>query len=289
MPLKFAYAGSAAFTHDRYAETDSYAEMMASAAAESDTLLHSGLADLDLNEIAEVGPGNGRHSVAFLGQLAARGRAPRRYLAMDFSQTLLGIAERRVRDGLGPRMRLDTEVWDVEECPTGHLERWRSGGSPVVVCLLGHTLGNLEDPNQALRHLAGGLRAGDVLLASVLLRIPPGSEDSTMTAYRTDAFRSAVLEPLLAAGLDPSDLDLRIGYDDNAVVGEATLCRDARVGGTELPRGHQIRCFLSRRFTGDEVVRLFSDSGWSIRAIRVDETGNHMTVVAARKQGSQCQ
>jgi L-histidine N-alpha-methyltransferase len=256
--------------------------MMASAANESETLLTSGVRDLDLGDLAEVGPGNGRHSVAFLRGLAERGRAPRRYLGLDFSATLLGIAAARIREQVGAELTLDTAVWDVEDRPSPCMERWRSGDRPVVVCMLGGTLGNLESPVQVLHNLAGGLRPGDVLLLSVLLSPTTAFVESIMSPYRTEAFRSAALEPLVAAGLCPADMQLTLTYDDSAVVGEVTLLRDARVDGTQLRRGHHFRCFLSRRFADDEVVRLLAGSGWAVGAMRVDEAGNHMTVVAAR-------
>ncbi|WP_344612938.1 L-histidine N(alpha)-methyltransferase [Dactylosporangium salmoneum] len=281
--MKYAYAGSAAYTHDRYASTADYSAMMASAANESETLLMSGVRDLDLRDLAEVGPGNGRHSVAFLRGLAERGRAPRRYLGVDFSATLLNIAAERIRAQAGAGLAVDTAVWDVEDRPSPCLERWRSGAGPVVVCMLGGTLGNLESPVQVLRNLADGLCSGDVLLLTVLLRPATAAVESTMSAYRTEAFRCAALEPLVAAGLRPADMRLTLTYDDSAVVGEVTLLRDARVGRTRLPRGHQFRCFLSRRFAGDEVIRLLYDSGWAVRAVRVDEADHHMTLVAARK------
>src|SRR5262249_53689039 len=160
------------------------------------------------------------------------------------------------------------------------VERWRVDEERVLTCLLGHTLGNVEDPAQALKNLAAGLRDGDVLLASVLLRQPTARMESAMTAYRTEAFRCAALEPLLAAGLSPADLDLTLRYVDSAVVGEVTLLRDTHIGGKDLPGGHHFRCFLSRRFDCNEVIRLIEQAGWSIHATRVDDTGHHMTVVA---------
>ncbi|WP_432986299.1 helix-turn-helix domain-containing protein [Dactylosporangium sp. CA-233914] len=135
--MKYAYAGSAAYTHDRYESTTDYSGMMATAANESETLLNSGVRDLGLRDLAEVGPGNGRHSVAFLLGLAERGRSPRRYLGLDFSATLLGIAAARIRERVGADLALDTEVWDVEERRSPGLERWRSGDEPVVMCMLG--------------------------------------------------------------------------------------------------------------------------------------------------------
>ncbi|AVT28195.1 hypothetical protein C6361_00300 [Plantactinospora sp. BC1] len=282
LPLKFAYAGSAAYTHDHYASGVDYTAMMASAANESDILLSLGLGAATVGGIAELGPGNGLHTVTFLRHLAARGLRFRRYLAIDFSATLLEIACDRLRSSFDDDFLVETSVWDFEDLPLSCVERWRAGEEPVLVCLLGHTLGNVEDPSRALGNLAAGLRNGDVLLASVLLRQPAALVESTMTAYRTHAFRCAALEPLIACGLRPSDLELVLRYVDSTVVGEVTLLRDARVEGLDLAGGHHFRCFLSRRFTCDEVVRLIENAGWSIRAARVDETRHHMTVAATR-------
>jgi L-histidine N-alpha-methyltransferase len=279
VPLKFAYAGSAAFTHDRYASTDDYAGMMASVAHDADVLrsLYP-----RFGAFAEVGPGNGRRTAAMLTYLASRGHPVRRYLGLDFSATLLAIAAARLRGTVGAACSVDTTVWDVECSPSPGVEHWRRGDGPVVLGLIGHTLGNLEDPVRVMQNLASTLRPDDVLLLSVLLRRPAELMSSSVNAYRSHEFRCAALEPLLAAGLRPADLEFEVDYRDDAFIGQVTLLRDVRLDDKPLPHGFQFRCFLSRRFDADEVVQMVEKAGWSICRTAIDWGSDHMTVVASR-------
>ncbi|WP_436537070.1 L-histidine N(alpha)-methyltransferase [Actinoplanes sp. HUAS TT8] len=279
VPLKFAYAGSAAFTHDRYASTDDYASMLASVAHDADVLrsLYPELA-----AFAEIGPGNGRRTAAMLTYLASLGQPVGRYLGLDFSATLLDIAAARVRAGAGPDCSVDTMVWDVEHSPSPGVERWRRGDDPIVLGMVGHTLGNLEDPVAALQNLAVALRLGDILLLSVLLRRPAELMRSSIAAYHSQEFRCAALEPLLAAGLRSADLEFEVDYHDDAFIGRVTLLRDVRLDDKPLPHGYQFRCFLSRRFDADEVVQMVEKAGWSICRTAIDWDSDHMTVVASR-------
>jgi len=284
VPLKFAYAGSAAYTHDQYANTIAYTDMMASAAEESGTLVSSGLCRSPVHSVAEVGPGNGLHSVALLRHLAALGVPVNRYLGMDFSATLLNITCTRLRQCFGTELVVDAKIWDIEDQSSMCVEHWRIGTDALLVCLLGHTLGNTEDPAQALTNLRTSLRDDDILLASVLLRraVPPAEQD--FAAYRTAEFRQAALEPLLAAGLDPRDLEFTVRYENDAFIGEALLLRDARLQHANLSSGFRVRCFLSRRFDAPSVLRMFEQTGWSVRTAALDVPSDHMTVVALRTQ-----
>jgi L-histidine N-alpha-methyltransferase len=284
VPLKFAYVGRAAHTHDRYARTADYAGMMASAERESGVFLRSGCCDPAVADVAEIGPGNGVHSAALLASLRAQGLPIRRYLGVDFSSTLLSISRRTLGDHFRGDLAVDTALWDVESSPSSVIEYWRPAAGPIMVCLVGHTLGNFENPLHAMRNIAGILRPGDLLLASVLLRPASGSDDVSMSAYRTDEFRRAALEPMIAAGMNVSDLELAIIYRDGAFVGEVTLRRDARLGGLRLPRGYSFRCFVSRRFRTGEVVGLLRQAGWLIYETAVEPDSDHMTVVASRAE-----
>jgi L-histidine N-alpha-methyltransferase len=284
VPLKFAYVGRAAHSHDRYARTEDYAGMMASADRESEVLLESKCCDPAVTDLAEIGPGNGERSAALLSALRARGLPIRRYLGVDFSSTLLGISRRTIGDCFPDDLAIDTALWDAESSPAPVIENWRPANKAVLVCLVGGTLGNFENPLQAMRNIARMVRPGDLLLTSVLLRSQPDSINSSMSAYRTDEFRRAALEPMLTVGMSLNDLDLTIIYRDGSFVGEVTLTKDVRLGGLRLPRGHSFRCFVSRRFASGEVVGLLEQAGWSIYPAAVKSDSGHMTVVASRDE-----
>ncbi len=282
VPLKFAYAGSAAHTHDAYARSDDYLSMLTSARHEADALVAADVVAAGELRLAEIGPGNGSRSRAFLDRLADRGLPCQRYLALDFSETLLGLACARVARFAGDPMSVDSHVWDIEHGTSGCVERWRAGPGPVVSCLLGHTLGNVERPDEVLANIHDALRAGDVLLLSVAVGTADCPvPDAVLAPYRSPEFRAAALQPLLAAGLVEADLEFALSWHNDVVVGEAVLRRSVRLDGWPLRAGHRIRCFQSRRFRTRDVIVAVGESGWQVRDAVQVPGGSHLVVTAS--------
>jgi L-histidine N-alpha-methyltransferase len=286
VPLKFAYAGHAAFTHDLYARTVDYSAMMASAPREVEILVTAPCQTAFGGDMVEIGPGNGLHTIALLEHMSACGLTPGRYLGVDFSATLLDISSTTLRQHFGPAFPVSTAMWDVESRPAGVIDHWRSGDDPILICLVGHTLGNFEDPLQALRNIAGEARPGDILLASVLLRPASPMGDTPLDAYHTAAFRRAALAPMLTVGMNASEMDFSIEYRDGAFLGEVILPDGASLDDVNLPRGHRFRCFMSRRFESGDVIRLAERAGWSIYTAEVERDSDRMIVVASRAEES---
>ncbi|WP_341716686.1 L-histidine N(alpha)-methyltransferase [Micromonospora sp. FIMYZ51] len=284
VPLKFAYAGSAARTHDAYARSADYLSMLTSAQQEADALVAADVLAAGALALVEIGPGNGGRSRAFLDRLANRGRPCQRYLALDFSETLLGIACARLARFAGDRMSVDSQVWDIEHGTCRDVERWRVGPDPVVGCLLGHTLGNVERPVEVLANIYDALRTGDVLLLSVALGTADcPAPEAVLAPYRSAEFRAAALQPLLAAGVAETDLDFVLSWRDEAVVGEAVLRRPVPLDGCRLPAGHRIRCFQSRRFRPRDVIVAVGEAGWQVRDAVQPPGGTHLVVTASRR------
>ncbi|MFG1777554.1 L-histidine N(alpha)-methyltransferase [Micromonospora sp. NPDC049048] len=281
IPLKYAYAGSAAYTHDAYARSGGYLSMLASARYEAEALIATRGPGVDRLAVAEIGPGNGGRSSAFLGRLTSLGHPCRRYLALDFSATLLAIACARLARFAGAGMSVDSHVWDIEAGASGGVERWRPERDAVIVCLLGHTLGNVERPTATLANIRASLRRGDVLVLSVVVARPGEAADEVLAPYRSRQFRDAALEPLLAAGLSDADLDFVVRWHDATVTGEAVLRRPAALDGACLPAGHRVRCFQSRRFHHLDVIAAVRDAGWHIRDAASAPGGNHLVITAS--------
>jgi L-histidine N-alpha-methyltransferase len=283
LPLKYAYAGSAAYTHDALARTAGYAEVVGEAGFEAETLFRTLPALRVPAQIAEVGPGNGVHSAAFLDALG-RGTPRRlRYLGLDFSATLLGLAMEHIGTQC-PQVERNSAHWDLEAGGTGRIAAWRRPGSPVLVCLLGHTLGNLEDPVQALRNLAISTAPGDLLLLGLSL-MPPGADaEAVLAPYRNDVFSDAVLEPLRAAAADVRGacvrLDLRV--HGGGVLGEAVFTRPVNLGGFAFDDRDVVRCFTSARYRPDYALGLLHRAGWRVCGWELDGGATHMAVVARR-------
>jgi L-histidine N-alpha-methyltransferase len=285
LPLKFAYAGSAAHTHDRLARTHGYQSVVGSVDMEVRTLLKVDFPMAGLSSIAEVGPGNGTRTTDLLAALRSRGLGSRRYLGLDFSQTLLDIACAQITWTFGDTIEVTRGVWDIEAGPSCLIDAWRAEqgkADPVLVCVLGHTLGNVEASDRTLSHLHASLRHGDLLLASVSLSPPGADEASTLSPYHTEVFRTAALEPLRCAGIDLTDIEFDVRYTGSTIIGEVTFIRTVQVGASTLPPGHKVRCFSSRRFTMNDMLSLFPDPDWTVVAHATDDSGEHACLAALR-------
>jgi len=282
LPLKFAYAGSAAFTHNALARSSGYLGVIGSSTFEVDALgavaPYAGLP----SAMVEIGPGNGVHTAASLSLLFDRGAEIVQYLGLDFSQTLLAICRRRLVEVFGSRLAVDIGVWDVERAPSRLIDEWR-GPEPVVVGLFGQTLGNVEDIPRTLTNIYDSIRADDVLVVSVTLWGDHMSTDDLLAPYRAPAFRLAVLEPIRAAGVPLDDVELRVRVADATVLGEAVFGAPVDVDGLNLPAGHLVRCFRSYRFSPTQVPALFDRSLWSLNRVMVDREGAHAVAICTRK------
>ncbi len=286
LPLKFAYAGSAAFTHDLLARGEGYQSVTGLGALACQALSELREPGSGPVRLAEVGPGNGRHTAEVFRLLREAGFPRVRYLALDFSETLLDVASQRLREDLLVA-GFDKRFWDVEEGPTDRIKGWRAGdAAPLSVLFLGNTLGNLEDPVTALEHLRHSVRAGDRLVLGVTLRDQADDPDTVRAPYLTEVFEAAALEPLLALGVERRLLDLSIVYDaaGDQVVGEVRLLGPVPAGERELPAGHTVRCFRSRRFDLGDVHRIVSAAGWKLEADH-HEPGTRHAVVTASSPG----
>ena len=309
LPLKYAYAGSSAFTHARLAGTAGYKTVIGQCDHEVEALVTS-LPLPTPHQIVDIGPGTGEHSATFILRLyqeLRRRRALRetraqwaspRYLGLDFSTTLLDIAAPRIVDGLGtisgfpaigrstgkpPPGRVTTAQWDVESGYTPTIEAWRQGDDPILICMLGHTLGNLEDPLQSLRNLALSSRPGDVLLIAVTLSpqgFDEGDDYEVLHSYDNKIFANAVLEPWRAAGICEEDVNFHLSLADRSVIGEVVFENPVTVAGHHYSQGTAIRCFTSARFLVQEVIGFLAQSGWNVLHRVVDKGSDHLALVA---------
>jgi L-histidine N-alpha-methyltransferase len=304
LPLKYAYTGSAAFTHAALASTKGYHAVVGSAELEVGALLEA-VRGAAPTQVAEIGPGTGEHTLAFLSLLQEAAAAERargmlehpllpddarpagfRYLGLDFSSTLLTVA----RDCLAMGLVVDglpfggfdvrTAVWDIEQAGTERVAHWRRDSGPVLICLLGHTLGNLSDPVRALRHLAVSARPGDLLLVGLTLYPQDDSPDAILAPYQNDVFTAAVLEPLWAAEFGAEDVLFEVRRRGRTVVGDVTFARRVDRRGHTYRPGQKVRCFLSTRFLPNEGLAIVRQAGWTVLSYAIDQPAEHLAVVA---------
>lgn len=279
IPLKFAYTGSAAFTHDTLARQASYKEVVGSTDLEVSALCQAALPQSFPTHMCDVGPGNGLHSSLLIERLLAEGYPLKKYLALDFSSTLLGICAVEFGKRF-PELELVSATWDFETGPTSAISQWR-GITPVLVLLTGHTLGNPEDPPGVLRNISASCASGDYFLIGVALMTKGIQEEALLSTYRNEMFKAAALEPLRMAGIpvDQGEFSLHFSGELNAIVGIFTCGAPVTVEHgpalVTLARGEQVRCFISRRFNDDEVKAMLGDAGWEVLSTSYDDAGAH--------------
>jgi len=286
VPLKFAYAGSAAHTHNRLASRSSYQ----SVATAIDAEIRATLKLLDPNvtglSICEVGPGNGTHTVAFLRTLYQAGTSVLNYLGLDFSRELLSILERQLAQD-EPRLPVHVDTWDFEAEPTTAIDSWRSSSKPVLILMIGHTIGNPYSPLACLKNIFLSSRPGDGLVLSAMLRGTQPVAD-LVKPYLDSVFIAAALEPLRMGGLNISEGSFHVRWEEStsAIIGEFVLSNDQRISYREetivFSAGSIIRCFLSRRFQQNDIATLLSDAGWLIKDNCLSHDESHLAVAAFR-------
>jgi Histidine-specific methyltransferase, SAM-dependent len=277
VPPKFSYSGSAAYSHAALASTDGYRTVTNAVELEVG-MVRSHLSLAGECQIAEIGPGSGGHTVALIGGISsASDGLGVRYLGLDFSATLLGIA-RPVLKSVA-LSGLEVATWDIDEGPTDAISRWRSSGM-VLAVMVGNTLANLDDPVTALRNIRVSLKVGDALLLSVNLADDQVGPEEMTSPYRTPEFRATVLEPFRAAGIDIDACKFDILYQDHEVMAFVTLGADYQHDQGVLPAGWRIRSFRSRRFSGDIFRSYLTQSGFLPSDIHLRRTGGLVVALA---------
>jgi uncharacterized SAM-dependent methyltransferase len=276
VPPKFSYAGTAAYRHRALTATAGYQAVTDAVELEADMICrHIGL--VGERQIAEIGPGTGRHTVDLLRKLSATSDDLRvRYLGLDFSKTMLDLASPVLARVMPTGLRLVT--WDIDDGPTDAIRRWRSVGT-VLGLLLGNTLANLDDPVAALCNARESLKPGDALLLSVNLAIEDMDPASIVAAYRTPEFRATILEPFRAAGVEAGELD--IYYVNGELVAFVSLSADYRHKLGWLPKGRKIQCFRSRRFSLQAVQGALYESGFAPLKVTLRRSGPLAVVLAS--------
>lgn len=267
VPLKFAFAGDAAKTHDELGKSEEYHENISSIQVEKDLLQALGPNHGDISHICEMGPGNAYHSITLLDVLSDLGHLPDNYLALDFSRDLLDIAMERIKNQ-HPTLTIDSSTWDFEKQPTDTIQTWRSN-DPVLGLFVGSTLSNMASPVAVFEHFRESLRTGDFLLVEVALWNDPPT-DEVLDGYRTEVFRNAALEPLFMAGIDEKSghFELSLSRDERVIYGEFVFDEQAMLSyngeSCQFDPGSAITCFRSKRFLDEEVQSFFDAAGWNV-------------------------
>ena len=287
VPLKFAYAGDSAKTHDRLAHRSTYKEVVRSAELETSILQKYNRVKRIPTAICEVGPGNGMHSLILFRQLKRYGIVSVSYLLLDFSRVLLQIARKNLRV-VTSGTRVHEATWDFESRPSQAIRNWRKGHNALLILLLGQTLGNINSPITALKNLARSANVGDLLLIGVTLA-GSKSQSTELDAYRNITFTRAATQPLVSAGISAKTGEFQLRYESSpkAVVGEfvfripVVLRRGRRI--LRFAKGERIRCFVSRRFLVPEVIKILHSTKWNPIEYATDMSRSHLVVLSEKR------
>lgn len=276
VPLKFAYAGSSAFVHDRFAQSSGYQTITSEVEAEASLVQDH--ADRMVINIADIGAGNGHHLAQLIKHLAYLGTKVPLVQLCDFSPELLQLAARRLSAACDVEIRSST--WDIERVN----DPFRLGAQFAVCMFLGNTLGNVESPERVLRNIRMRVSPTTRLLVGVAAADTNMNVERVLEPYRNEAFRSAVVEPFRALGVRDEHLAFDVFYEDCTIIGEVTIAGPYLIEGHVLP-STPVVCFRSHRFQAGELENLLEESGWRVEGTK-ERSGEVFSVLASQIQGS---
>ncbi|MFC5751257.1 L-histidine N(alpha)-methyltransferase [Actinomadura rugatobispora] len=282
IPAKYLYAGSAAALHARFAIEYSEEYVDGRVDHEIATLLAAQGAAGPPRQICDIGPSNGAHTLQFLRRYGEMGGQVTRYLGLDFSEPLLRVARRRLEYVLPAEHAFGQ--WDAELLPSERIESWRTD-DVVLICFLGNTLGNVDDPVGVLRNLRSSVREGDRLLLGVYATPVAESAGDAMRTYTHPAVRQMIKEPLTWVGVTDELFDLSVVHEPGAIHARIRLRESIVVKGIRFEAGEEIHCFTSRRFDAGLVADLLRRSGWELERWTREGAIDHL-VSLARAVGS---
>jgi L-histidine Nalpha-methyltransferase len=285
LPLKFAFSGDGAYAHNRLANQSSYRQIAGFAKIEVDPLVDYFAKHEPISQLCDIGPGNGIHSGAFLDAMLKNNYPIERYLALDFSKTLLEIDTGYLKKKF-PYIGIDSSTWDFERGPTKAISDWRNNNK-VLTTLTGHTLGNPKNPFEVLRNIFLSSLPGDNFQLGVAL-IYDEKPDHFLENYQNDIFKAAVLEPLKMAGIDIECGEFRLSFskEEKSIIGVFVFCESTAVEynseAISFKKGDRIHCFTSIRFEDSDVSYLLKKSGWNILEIAYSDQKTHAIYLCER-------
>lgn len=290
LPVKYAYLGRGADIHDSYSQTEHYAAS-------------NGRSNLDgiflerfrpqgrpsFQRIVDIGPGNGRRSANLLESLSQFEIDIRRYDGIENSTRLAEIARTELARVLADE-RVHFLIGDVEQANAFEDISARLGwrNEPVLALILGNTLGNVASPENVLSRLGESL-APESLVYFTLAASSELDSETVERLYGSDLFKSGIVSGLVHAGVPPESLRITISCEQApfpCAVGTAILNDDVKLRVAEdnfvLPRGHQIRCFQSRRFDAQDIDDLMRAANLELIGRQMEQTEGVWRCLAIR-------
>jgi len=277
-PSKYGFSGTAAHLHEQLSREAGYQSVTRALEVE---LTAARLSRATL--VCDLGPGPGQHSVSFLQQYnAGHEHGVARYLALDFSEINNRLALTAVRSHFED-IDARASTWDFEGGPTHVIDEWRDGGAgPLLVLLLGHTIGNPYDPAAVLRNIHESLARGDEMVVSVALFQASKTADEYLASYRSRFVRDSLIAPFEMFGIPTDDADFTLEFTQREVRGYVSFpsAVRSRDGHELVAPGQPIQCFLSARFLPNEFDALLRSTGWNLLSSAYSHDRSHYAVRA---------
>jgi hypothetical protein len=231
--------------------------------------------------VISLGAGDGFKDRTILRALCGAGREVS-YYPIDSSQTLLETACAGAEDDDCETLGLKADI----SSPMHLLLAADVSEAPRLFLLVGNTLGGF-DPLEQIKHVAGCLHSGDILIVDVRME----SDEDTVP---TEAQKRFVLAPLISAGLSPEDGELRFfeNEDDRhpglrLIARRFQVSRDVTlmVSGREIQveRGERFLLNFRYRFTRETFRWLLSQhAGLKIKGEIPSADGRFVTAICTK-------
>jgi L-histidine N-alpha-methyltransferase len=287
LPLKFAYIGSAAYTHDELVRSREYGMADKEAAlirTKLASIVPSGLQNMTVNVI-DIGGGNGLKATHVIKTLIASGSTPY-YFSLDYSSDLAMIAAHNIT-AVASALQPTTYIIDFELAPFPNIiaEIEQQGIRSNLFLLLGHTLGNPAHRDRALMNISQSMSRGSYLLVGVEL-YQSSRVSEILDHYRNEPFYRAVFNPLTFGGIGWDDGNLEVSFNEQTrdVEVHFDFTRECLVEDVSFHEGDRLLIFISHRFETNELIGLFTQAGLQIHRMIFDDEQSYVLVLSCKSR-----
>jgi L-histidine N-alpha-methyltransferase len=288
LPPKYFYDARGSELFERITELPEYYPTRAEQAV-LDEVGADIIAEVQPDELVELGPGSARKTHALLDPMVAAGG--RRYVPVDVSESAVLASAARLAETYD-----DLEIHGIVGDFEHHLDRIPHNGHRRLIAFLGGTIGNLDREQRAvmLRTLADGMGPDDRLLIGTDLvkdraRLEAAYNDSAGVTAEFNRNVLHVLNANLGADLSPERFEHVAVYDEGGRWIEMRLRarerHSAHIGALDMEvdfeDGEEIRTEISCKFTREALAAEYAGAGLRMAGWHTDPDGLFALSLAA--------
>jgi len=284
LPLKFAYIGKTAHTHDKLVRSNEY-----KLSDNEGRLIRDKLAIAQISNqinpegfnLIDIGAGNGVKATNIISSILVKNIAVN-YIALDYSDELLKIAKRNLLESF-PTLEIQTALIDFEQRQfQDELDNIHFYSTfEKIYLFLGTTLGNPFDRMRTLENIRNSINNGEKLLIGVEL-YDENKIDDVLSHYCNTPFYNAVFNPLTFAGLSPEDGKLEVVFNKGTrnvevhfIINEKISVIHNENAVIEFNQYDDLLIFISHRFTKAELLSDLGNLDFSVSSILLDDESNY--------------